>query len=65
MGTDSLKAKLLHQLMDLKEEVLHDIYLDMHKAYDALDHGRCLDILVAYGLGPLALRLLWRYWYRL
>ena len=53
------------QLMDLREEVLNDIFLDMHKAYDALERGRCLDILVAYGVGPLDLRLLWRYWYRL
>ena len=59
MGTDFLKDKLLHQLMALREEVLHDIFLDIHKAYDALERGRCLDILVAYGVGPLALRLLW------
>ena len=51
--------------MALREEVLHDIYLDMHKAYDALYRCHCLDIPVAYEVGPLALRLLWRYWYRL
>ena len=61
MGTDSLKSKLINQLMALREEVLHNIYLDMHKSYDTLYHGRCLDILVAYGVGPLDLRLLWRY----
>ena len=65
MRTDPLKAKLIHHLMALREEVLHDIFLDIHKAYDALERGRCLDILVTYGVGPLALRLLWRYWYRL
>ena len=65
MRTDSLKAKLIHHLMALREEVIRDIFLDMHKAYDALERGRCLDILVIYGVGPLALRLLWRYWYRL
>ena len=65
MVTESLKARLLHHLMALREEVLHDVYLDMHKSYDALEHGRCLDILVAYGVGPLALRHPWSYWYRL
>ena len=65
MGTDYIKAKLLHQLIALREEVLHDIFLDMHKAYDALDCGICLEILVVYGVGTLALRLLWRYWYHL
>ena len=37
----------------------------MYKAYDALDRCRCLDIIVAYGVGPLALCLIWRYWYHL
>ena len=37
----------------------------MYKAYDALDRCRCLDIIVAYGVGPLALCLIWGYWYRL
>ena len=36
MGTDSLKSILLHHLMALREEFLHGVYLDMHKAYDAL-----------------------------
>ena len=36
MGTDDLKDKLLHQLMALREEVLHDIFLYVHKSYDTL-----------------------------
>ena len=47
------------------EEVLYGIFLDIHKAYDALDCGRCLNILVAYSVVPRALRLLHRYWDRL
>ena len=65
MGTDSLKEKLIYQLMALRYEFLHDIFLDMHKAYDARYRGHCLYILVAYGVGPLAMHLLWSYWYRL
>ena len=48
----------------MREEVLYEIFLDLHKAYDALDRDRCLDILAAYGVGPWAIRLLRRYWNR-
>ena len=44
-GTATLKAKLLQQLAALREEVLYVIFLDLHKAYDALDRSRCLIIL--------------------
>ena len=42
----------------LREEVLYVIFLDLHKAYDALDRSRCLDILEGYGVGPWSRRLL-------
>ena len=61
-GTATLKAKLLQQLVALREEVLYMIFLDMHKAYDALDRSRCLEILEGYGVGPRARRLLRAYW---
>ena len=57
-----LEAKPLQQLMAMREEVLHEIFLDLHKAYDALDRDRCLNILVAYRVGPRPIRLLRRYW---
>ena len=41
-GTATLEANLLHQLSALREEVLYTIFLDLHKAYDALDRSRCL-----------------------
>ena len=46
----------------MREEVLHTMFLELHKAYDALDRLRCLDILERYGLGTRALHLLHRYW---
>ena len=64
-GTATLEAKLLQQLAALREEVLYVIFLDLHKAYDALDRSRCLDILERYGVGPNARRLLTNYWRRL
>ena len=41
------------------------IFLDLTKAYDALDRSRCLEILEGYGVGPNARRLLTTYWRRL
>ena len=64
-GTSTLKAKLLQQLAALREEVLYVIFLDLTKAYDALDRSRYLEILESYGVGPNARRLLTTYWRRL
>ena len=44
-GTATLEAKLLQQLAALREDVLCVIFLDLHKAYNALDRSRCLEIL--------------------
>ena len=33
-GNAYLKAKKIHQLMDMREEALYDIFLDPHKSYD-------------------------------
>ena len=64
-GTSMLEAKLFQQLAVLSEEVVYVIFLYLHKAYDALDRSRCLDILEGYGVGPQSCRLLWTYWQRL
>ena len=65
MGTTTLEVKLLQQLMAMREEVFHAIFLDLNKVYNALDRSMCLKILEGYGVGPRALRLLHRYWERL
>ena len=41
-GTATLKAKLIQQLVAMREEVLYVIFLDLHKAYDDLDRDICL-----------------------
>ena len=61
-GTATLEAKLLQQLAAIREEVLYGIFLDLTKAYDALDRSRILEILEGYGVGPRARRLLQAYW---
>ena len=63
--TATLEAKLLQQLAALKEEVLYVILLDLHKAYDAMERSRFLEILQGYSMGPRFCRLLRNYWRRL
>ena len=41
------------------------IFLDLQKAYDALDRSRCLEILEGYVIGPRDRNLLRNYWHRL
>ena len=57
-STTTLEVKLLQEVEALREAVLHVIFLDLHKAYYALDRSRCLGILEGYGVGPRALCLL-------
>ena len=64
-GTATLEAKLLQQLTALRKEFLYVILLDLHKAHNALDRSRCLEILEGYGIGPRARNLLKQYWQRL
>ena len=63
-GTATLEAKLLQQLAAMREEVLYVIFLDLTKAYDALDRSRSLEILKGYGVGERVRRLLTVYWER-
>ena len=56
-GTATLEAKLLQQLVAMRDEVLYVIFLDLTKAYNALDRSRCLEILEGYGVGSSARRL--------
>ena len=64
-GNTTPKAKLLQHLAALREEFLYVIFLDLHKAYEALDMSRCLEILEGCGVGPRARGLLQNYWIRL
>ena len=45
-------------------EVLYVIFLDLTKAYDALDRSRSLEILKGYGVGERVRRMLKEYWER-
>ena len=51
--------------MAMRGAFVFEVFLDLRKAYYALDQERDLDLLAAYGVGPRTVRLLWNYWDRL
>ena len=65
MITNSLNAKLLHQLAVMREEVLYMTFLDLHKVYDALNKDIWLDILEGYGVGPQDRHIRCKNWKRI
>ena len=64
-GTSTLEANLIHRIIAKRDTVLHYIFLDLKKAYDALDREHCLDILAGYGVGPRKISILRTYWDRI
>ena len=61
-GTATIKAKL-HQSLAWRDQCpLYQIYVDLKKAYDALDWEQTLKILAAYGVGPKLLALQKHFW---
>ena len=63
-GTATLEANLLQQLAAMREEILYVIFLNLTKAYDALDRSRSLEILKGYGVGGRVWKMLREYWER-
>ena len=61
-GTSSPEVKILQQLASMMKEVLYEIFMDLHKAYDSMYRYRFRDLLEVYGSGPQALRMIWKYW---
>jgi hypothetical protein len=61
-GTAIMKVKLQQQLTWVDQDSMYQIILDLRKAYDALDWGRCLKILAGYGVGPNLLCLQKQFW---
>lgn len=61
-GTAILEARLNLDVSIQKGIPMHQIFLDLTKAYDTLDRKRTLDILERYGLGPNLIRLLRTFW---
>ena len=59
----NLGAKILQNIDGIRKEFLYDIFMYIHKVYDALDCGHTLTILEGCGMGPQVFQLLTRYWY--
>ena len=55
-GTAIVEAKLAQQLAWLEQQPLFGVFVDLRKAFDAMDRGRCIKILRGYGAGPNMLR---------
>jgi len=52
-GTAVLEAKLVQQLsyLRLRQAPMFGVFIDLEKAYDAMDRDRCIQILKGYGYG--------------
>jgi hypothetical protein len=54
-GRATIEVNLAQQLAFLDQKPWHQIFLDLHKVYDAMDWEKTLEILADYGVGPKAL----------
>jgi hypothetical protein len=57
-----IEAKLVQQLAHLEQTPFFGIFIDLGKAFDAIDWGRCLEIMVLHGAGPQMLCLIHNFW---
>ena len=61
-GTATMKAKLVQQPVYLEQQALYIVFIDLWKAYDVVDCGRCLEILEEYRVKQNILRLISYFW---
>jgi hypothetical protein len=61
-GTAIIEAKLAQQLLHLKLKPFYGVFLDLRKAFDAMDRERCILILEGYGARPWLVCLVQTYW---
>jgi hypothetical protein len=62
MGIAMIEAKLAQSLAWHNQHPLYQIYVNLKKAYNALDREQTLNILAAYGVKPKMLRLQKHFW---
>ena len=61
-GTAIIEAKLAQQLSYLELQPFYGVFLDLWKAFDAMDWERCIMVLEGYSAGPWMIRLIRGFW---
>jgi hypothetical protein len=61
-GTVVIKAKLTQQLAHIEQAPFYGVFIDLKKAFNAMDRERCLLILEGRGAGPNMHRLIRHFW---
>jgi hypothetical protein len=61
-GTAIIEAKLAQQLSYLELRPFYGVFLNLRKAFDAMDRERCLMVLEGYGAGPRIIQLIRGFW---
>jgi hypothetical protein len=57
-----IEAQLVQQLAHLEQMPFFGVFIDLRKACDAMDWGRCLKILALHGTRPQVLHLIHNFW---
>jgi hypothetical protein len=61
-GMGIIEAKLFQQLAHLEQAPFFGVFIDLKKAFHAMDQGRCLAIRALHGVGPQMLPLIRNFW---
>jgi hypothetical protein len=61
-GTTIIEVKLAQQLLYLKLKPFYGVFLDLWKAFNAMDREQSIMLLEGYGARPRMIRLLRGYW---
>jgi hypothetical protein len=61
-GTAVIEVKLSQQLSHIEQTPFYGVFIDLKKAFDAMDRERCLLLLEGHGAGPNMRRLIRHFW---
>ena len=61
-GTSIIEAKLAQQLAHLEQAPFFGVFIDLQKAFDAMDQQRRLEILEMHGVGLDIMKLICNFW---
>ena len=61
-GIPATEVKLVQQLAYIEQVPLYGVFINLGKVYDAMDRGRCLKILHAYGVDLKMLKVIGYFW---